>query len=130
VGEADYFLGDASKKEARQAAMAAAADNDEIGLPVLGYRNNFLCGVAKRRLGRDSRGPLRLRFSASTIQHTVGGSESHLRLAYRNMLRPRIFLEAALCSGERCGTTVNRISSALYLLANSAAKSRALREGG
>ena len=76
--------------------MAAAADNDEIGLPVLGYRHNFLARVAKRRLGRDSRDPLRLRFSASIIQHTVRGSESQLRLAYRHMLRPRIFLDSRI----------------------------------
>jgi hypothetical protein len=28
VGEADYFLGDASEKEAGEAAMAATADDD------------------------------------------------------------------------------------------------------
>jgi hypothetical protein len=37
VGEADHLLRDAAKEETGEPAMAAAADNHQIGLPVPGW---------------------------------------------------------------------------------------------
>jgi hypothetical protein len=61
VGEADYFF-DAPAKEAGEPAVAAAADDDRIGLPAPGCCHDLLGGFAERRLGRNPQAPLACAF--------------------------------------------------------------------
>ena len=93
MGEADYFLSDAPEKEASQATMAATPDDDQISLPVLGYCDDFLGGVAEGGLSRNPRCALRLSLFASFIKLIIGVRENELGRGARDMLQSRVFLD-------------------------------------
>jgi hypothetical protein len=76
--------------------MAAAADDDQIGPPVSGYRDDFLGGVAKGRLGRYPRCTLRLCLSARTVQHGLGRRNREFERRRRHMLQPSVFLDSRI----------------------------------
>jgi hypothetical protein len=57
--ETDYLLRDAPEQQTGEPAVAAAADDNEIDLPVLGCCNDLFGGVTKRRRGRDPHRTLR-----------------------------------------------------------------------
>ena len=91
--KADHLLRAAAEEETGEPAMTAAADDDQIGPPVSGYRDDFLGGVAKGRLGRYPRCTLRLCLSARIVQHGLGRRENELERRPRHMLQPRVFLD-------------------------------------
>ena len=73
--------------------MAATADDDQIGLPVLGRRDDFLGRVAEGGLSRNPHCTLRLSLFASFIKQIIGGRANELGRGARDMLQSRVFLD-------------------------------------
>ena len=73
--------------------MAATADDDQIGLLVLGCCDDFVGGVAEGGRSRNPRCTVRLSLFASFIKQIIGGRENELGRGARDMLQSRVFLD-------------------------------------
>jgi hypothetical protein len=82
--------------------MATAADDDEIGIPVLGFGNDLSGRVTKSGPRLDRRRSLCRCRSARPVEHFLGRRDDELLRRVLNVLDPRIFLEGRV---DRRGRT-------------------------